>query len=227
MLCAKQNRSGVFGALAICGALFVSSALDTALAQEPPLTIPPGGPFGADPNAISFNGWLLYPSLNTFTQYSNNYFISPQQKISGWSFGGTPSMTAEWSNGIHSTTLFGTYTHLDYPTANEVNTNNGEATITQQYAPLRDLNFTFLGDYTHLTRPARSPAPSPRRSLRLQRPYCPMEIRSCQTERLLLPAAKSWDRPAPLSAQRRCPSSIQMMRLRLPAQFRSSLVTAS
>ena len=151
MLCAKQNRSGVFGALAICGALFVCSALDTALAQEPPLTIPPGGPFGADPNAIPFNGWLLYPSLNTFTQYSNNYFLSPQQKISGWSFGGTPSMTAEWSNGIHSTTLFGTYTHLDYPTANEVNTNDGEATITQQYAPLRDLNFTFLGDYTHQT----------------------------------------------------------------------------
>ena len=124
---------------------------NAAYAQEPPLTIPAGGPHAADPGAISFNSWQLYPSLNTFTQYSNNYFLSPEQKISGWSFGVTPSMTAEWSNGIHSTTLYGTYTHLDYPTANEVNTNDGKATITQQYAPLRDLTFTFLGDYMHQT----------------------------------------------------------------------------
>jgi len=27
---------------------------------------------------------------------------------------------------------------------------NGEGTFTQQYAPLRDLNFTFTGDYTHV-----------------------------------------------------------------------------
>src|SRR6185437_3090022 len=44
-----------------------------------------------------------------------------------------------------------TFTHIDYPTNNEVNSNAGEATFTQKYAPLRDLNFTFLGDYTHNT----------------------------------------------------------------------------
>jgi hypothetical protein len=122
-----------------------------ALAQEPPLFIPSGGPPAADPNAIPFNGWLLYPSITTFAQYSDNYFLSPVDKISGWSLGISPAMTAEWSNGIHTTTLYGTFTRVQYPTDNDVNTNAGEATFTQRYAPLRDLNFTFLGDYIHET----------------------------------------------------------------------------
>ncbi len=151
MRCTKSIQIKVFGTLAIFGVLQSFANIDAAIAQEPPLSIPAGGPPYADPMAIPFNGWLLYPTLNTFSRYSNNYFLSPQAKISGWSFGVSPSMIAEWSNGIHTTTLYGTYTHIEYPTANEVNTDDGEARITQQYAPLRDLNFTFLGDYTHTT----------------------------------------------------------------------------
>ena len=40
---------------------------------------------------------------------------------------------------------------LQWPTNNELNGTDGEGTFTQQYAPLRDLNFTFTGDYTHKT----------------------------------------------------------------------------
>lgn len=140
-----------FGAPAIILALFVWGELQPARAQQPPLTIPNGGPPPLGPNAIPFNGWQLYPELDTFAQYSDNYFLSPLTKISGWSFGLSPSLTAEWSNGIHTTTLYGEFTHVAYPTNDEVTTNDGEATVTQQYAPLRDLNFTFLADYTHHT----------------------------------------------------------------------------
>jgi len=150
MLCTKSNGIGSSAAFAIVLAVFAFLGVDAAYAQEPPTTIPPGGP-PPSTGAIPFNGWLLYPTLDLFSQYSNNYFLSPQSKISGWGFGESPSLTAEWSNGIHTTTLYGDFSHIDYPTQNEINTNDGQATFTQKYAPLRDLSFTFLADYTHKT----------------------------------------------------------------------------
>ena len=123
---------------------------------EPPITIPAGGPPGYDPNAIAFNSWLLYPQINFLASNSNNYLATPNyatspQRLSGWELGVIPSMTAVWSNGIHTTTLNGNFQWLDYQTAGVLNARNGEATWTQQYAPLRDLNFTFVGDYVHQT----------------------------------------------------------------------------
>src|SRR5208282_6666310 len=152
MPCAKSNRILCFTALAaVFSALFVCGSAVTARAQEPPLTVPKGGPPPPDPNAIEFDGWQLYPSLDFIAENSNNYFLSPQAKISGWAFGVLPSVTAEWSNGIHTTTLHANFEHLQYPTENSVNTDSGEATFTQRYAPLRDLTFTFVGDYMHQT----------------------------------------------------------------------------
>jgi hypothetical protein len=157
MLCAKPNRIAGFAVLALFGALFACSGVTTAHAQEPPTTIPAGGPPGYDPNAIAFNSWLLYPSVNFLAENSNNYFVTPTQKLSGWTYAVSPSMTAEWSNGIHTTTLYGNFQQLQYPPdalvpqESKITAPTGEATWTQQYAPLRDLNFTFVGDYTHQT----------------------------------------------------------------------------
>ena len=151
MPCAKSNRIISFAALAVLSALFVCNRISTARAQEPPLTVPVGGPPAPDPSAIAFDGWQLYPALNFLVENSNNYFLSPQAGLSGWAFGVSPSVTAEWSNGIHTTTLYGSFEHLQYPTQSSINTDDGEATFTQRYAPLRDLAFTFLGDYTHQT----------------------------------------------------------------------------
>ena len=154
MLCAKSSPLRWLSVFALCGALMLCGELKQVHAQtypEPPLAIPAGGPPIAGPDAIPFDSWLLYPELNTFTQNSNNYFLSPLSKVAGWSFGVSPSVTAEWSNGIHTTTLYGDFTNIEYPTDNAVNTNDGEATFTQKYAPLRDLNFTFLADYQHHT----------------------------------------------------------------------------
>jgi hypothetical protein len=157
MPCAKSNRLLGFAALALFSALFAFGGVSAARAQEPPTSIPPGGPLPFDPNAIPFNSWLLYPSVNFLAENSNNYFITPQSKLSGWAFGVDPSMTAEWSNGIHTTTLYGNFQQLQYPPDGQVpqeskiTSPSGEATWTQQYAPLRDLNFTFAGDYVHQT----------------------------------------------------------------------------
>lgn len=151
MLCAKSIPLRRLSVLAVCGSLLVCGGARQTYAQEPPTAIPSGGPPPPGPNAIPFDGWLLYPELDTFTQNSNNYFLSPIAKVPGWSFGISPSLTAEWSNGIHTTTLYGDFTHVEYPTNSAVTTNDGKATITEQYAPLRDLNFTFLADYTHHT----------------------------------------------------------------------------
>jgi Putative beta-barrel porin 2 len=146
----KPKRIRVLARTLSCAVAFAVFGTASSLAQEPPTSVPPGGPPPAI-GAIPFNGWLLYPTLDLFTQSSNNYFLNPQSKISGWGFGESPSMTAEWSNGIHTTTLYGNFNHIDYPTQNQINTNDGEATFTQRYAPLRDLSFTFLSDYTHRT----------------------------------------------------------------------------
>jgi hypothetical protein len=155
MLNTKPNQSSAFKQLLTLSVLLFSVLLlmcaSPAYAQEPPTNIPGGGIPAAGTTAIPFNTWLLYPSVDFTSQYSNNYFLSSTAKIPGWSFGLTPQLTAEWSNGIHTTTLFGTFTHDQYPTQNEVNSNDEQMTLTQRYSPLRDLNFTFLGDYTHRT----------------------------------------------------------------------------
>ena len=83
MLCAKSNRIVGFAALALFSALFAFGGVSAARAQaEPPTSIPAGGPLPYDPNAIPFNTWLLYPSVNFLAENSNNYFIAPQSKLS-------------------------------------------------------------------------------------------------------------------------------------------------
>jgi hypothetical protein len=150
MLCAKSNRVRQYAALGCLSAVF-ALAVPRAGFADPPTSIPAGGFLPYDPSAIAYNTWLLYPAINFLAENSNNYFISPQSKISGWALGVSPSVTAEWSNGIHTTTLFGSFQQLNYLSDSAINESNGEGTFTQQYAPLRDLNFTVSGDYAHQT----------------------------------------------------------------------------
>ena len=151
MLCANSNRITGLAILAVFSALLFCSGSKTAFAQEPPTSIPAGGPTPYDPNATTLGRWLLYPSVNFLAQNSNNFFLSPTSKIHGWEFGVTPSATAVWSDGINTTTVYGNVQRLEYPTNSVLNATNGEGTFTQQYAPLRDLNFTFVADYVHQT----------------------------------------------------------------------------
>jgi Putative beta-barrel porin 2 len=104
-----------------------------------------------DPNAIEADGWLLYPTLRLYSLYNDNFFQTPTNPLSVGGVGVTPSMVAVWSNGIHTTTLYGNLDRQDYPTDNGINTLDGRAGFTQRYEAMRDLIFTFNGNYAHQT----------------------------------------------------------------------------
>jgi hypothetical protein len=147
-----------------CSTIFLIAATVASLAQSaPPLTVPPTPQLPPPGEGIPVAGWLLFPTLKTYALYSDNLFQSPLAPISAWGLGATPSLTAEWTNGIHTTTLFGNIDRQVYPTQNEVNTLDGEASFTQKYQPLPDLTFRAIGDYTHKTiaNALQSSIPSP------------------------------------------------------------------
>jgi hypothetical protein len=140
-----------FVARAAFCALFLLAWIPLSFAQEPPLDVPRNRLPARDPDAIAINGWLLYPTLRTYSLYSDNLFLSPTSPLSVPGFGVTPSLTAVWSNGIHTTTLYGEIDRQVYPTDNDINTFDRRASFTQKYEALRDLIFSVTGDYTHKT----------------------------------------------------------------------------
>ena len=102
-------------------------------------------------SGIPLGEWLIYPSVRLYSLGSDNLFLAPSGKISAVGFGQTPSVTAEWTNGIHTTTIFADIDAQQYPTESFINAFNQQATITQQYTPLPDLTFTAAGNYNHTT----------------------------------------------------------------------------
>jgi hypothetical protein len=104
-----------------------------------------------DPNAIAVDGWLLYPTLRLYSLYADNFFQSSVSPLSVGGLGVAPSMVAVWSNGIHTTTLYGNIDRQTYPTDNGINTLDGRAGFTQRYEAMRDLIFTVNGNYAHQT----------------------------------------------------------------------------
>ena len=123
-----------------------------AFAEEPPLTVPisslPKDPGDAIPLG---NGWLLlYPTVKVFSVFSDNLFQAPVSPLAVAGVGIAPNLVAEWSNGIHHTTLYGNAEVRDY-NQNDANIYDRQAGFVQRYEAMRDLIFTFQGDYTHRT----------------------------------------------------------------------------
>ena len=115
-----------------------------------PLDVPPSGVL-LPGDALRAGDWLLYPSLRTFSAYSDNLLQSPVSPIATAAFGIDPGLVAEWTNGIHSTTLYGNAEGRAYTSASELNAFDQQAGVVQKYAPLPDLIFSAQGDYTHRT----------------------------------------------------------------------------
>jgi hypothetical protein len=134
------------------GALLLTGCVHASRAQEPPLDVPIGGKLGAKPgDAIPVEGWLLYPSIRMYSTYSDNLNNTPQNPVSAWGFGLSPSLSAEWSNGIHTTNLHVSVDRETYPTDNEANKLDWNAGFTQKYEALRDLTFSLNGNVAHAT----------------------------------------------------------------------------
>ena len=102
-------------------------------------------------SGIPVGSWLIYPSLRVYSNYSNNVFLAPSARLNAWAFGETPSVTAQWTNGIHTSTIFATVDTQQFPTDNPIDTFNRQVNWTQSYSPLPDVTFTGLADYTHQT----------------------------------------------------------------------------
>ena len=141
----KQVLRAAFVALLLIG------SFSTGYAQEPPLSVPKNMLPVRPGDALALDGWLFYPTVRTYTQYSDNVFQTVFNPISAWSWGITPGLIAEWSNGIHTTTLYGNLNLLRYPTETEINVFDRKAGVVQKYEALRDLIFRVQGDYTHQT----------------------------------------------------------------------------
>ena len=132
--------------------LFVLGDLAPAFAQaEPPLDPPKLRSLKLPDNAIPIYGWALYPTLSASSVFDSNLYQSPTTPISAAGFLVSPSLVAIRSNGIHTTKLYGIIDSKIYPSAGENNTFDRQGGIIQTYEALRDLIFTFQGDYTHKT----------------------------------------------------------------------------
>jgi hypothetical protein len=128
----------------------VTLAPNRAFAGEPPLSVPKGGPLGGANGALNFNGWLFFPSVSVFSVFSDNLYQSPVNPVKVAGVGIAPNLIAEWTNGIHRTTLYGNAEVRGY-TDEAANIYDRQAGFVQRYEAMRDLVFTVQGDYTHRT----------------------------------------------------------------------------
>lgn len=133
---------------ALCLALFFYGGEAAKAQSPPPLKIPIGGPFPPDANAIVFNGWQLRGGVDAGAQASNNFLLTSPPSVAGLSGALSPHFTADWSNGIHATSLYGYYSYTGY---RSIDAQAGEFTFRQTYSPLRDVTLSLTGDYTHQT----------------------------------------------------------------------------
>jgi len=145
------SRKQSFQARAIIVAAILSAGwFGPVLAQEPPSQVPNSEPT-KPPDAMSVGDWLIYPSVRLFSLYSDNLFQSPTAPISAVGLGVAPSMTAEWSNGIHKTTLYGNLERRQFPSEKGIDTFDYQSGFAQRYEMFRDLVFRAQADVTHKT----------------------------------------------------------------------------
>src|SRR6185437_2752107 len=138
--------------LAACLGVFLTALAGFALAQEaPPLDVPSDDIPARPEKGLAAGGWLFFPTVRTYTQYTDNLFQAVTNPISIWSVGIAPALSAEWTNGIHTTLLYGSVDGRKYPSDNNLNVFDAQAGFTQKYSPLPDLTFRVQGNYSHTT----------------------------------------------------------------------------
>ena len=125
-------------------------AVPSSGADAPPLDVPPLRVLTKG-DGLSVGDWMLYPSIGIFSSYTDNLFQNSVSPISTWVFGIDPSLRAEWTNGIHTTDIYGSAEGRRYPTEEELDAFDDRVGLLQKYSPLPDLTFSVQGDYSHNT----------------------------------------------------------------------------
>ena len=135
---------------ALC-AFFLLECITVAAAQQQPPEFPDSGVLTAPSDVLSYGGWLFYPEITAYAVGSDNLFQTPTNPIGVGGVGYKPKLVAAWTDGIHTTTLYGNLDQRFYPSRSDLNMFDRNGGFIQQYSPLPDLNFKLQGDYTHLT----------------------------------------------------------------------------
>jgi hypothetical protein len=137
--CAVWTGGGARNALAIDLSDAVNPPPQSKSAAETP---------NRDYNGLPVGGWLLYPSLFVGPVYDDNIFQTQTNRVSAFGVRVTPSLNAKWSNGIHSTSLYGTLDALQYASSSDLRETSARVGLTHNYEAMRDLIFNVSGDYT-------------------------------------------------------------------------------
>jgi len=136
---------------AALGTAFLLGCITVAAAQQPPPELPESNVLATPSDVLSHGGWLFYPEITAYAVGTDNLFQTPISPIGVGGVGYKPKLVAAWTDGIHTTTLYGNLDQRFYPTHSDLNTFDRNGGFTQQYSPLPDLYFKLQGDYTHLT----------------------------------------------------------------------------
>jgi hypothetical protein len=138
----------------VCAALIGGSACNAlAIDLSDAVNSPPQSKKAAetpnrDYNGLPVGGWMLYPTLFAGLVHDDNIFQTQTNRVSAFGVRITPSLKAKWSNGIHSTSLYGTVDALKYATSSDLRETSARAGLTHNYEAMRDLVFNVSGDYT-------------------------------------------------------------------------------
>jgi len=136
---------------AALGPFFLLACITVAAAQQQPPEMPESNVLTTPADVLSFNGWLLYPEITAYAIGTDNLFQSSTSPVEVGGIGYKPKIVAAWTDGIHTTTLYGNLDQRFYPTQSDLNMFDRNGGFTQQYSPLPDLNIKLQGDYTHVT----------------------------------------------------------------------------
>jgi hypothetical protein len=126
--------------------------ISTQAPFEPPLNPPLVEVLPTGLGALTFDRWIISPTLDLYTLYDTNVHQSSTVPLSGPGFHFHPAVSADFNTGLYDTQLYGNIDSTVYPTLDfHNNTFNRQAGIIQKYSPLRALVFTVQADYTHNT----------------------------------------------------------------------------
>src|SRR5262245_46423087 len=88
---------------------------------EPTFDSPKSTPIPARADAITFGDWTLYPTMRIYSLYDSNLYQSAVNPISAAGFRFNPDFYAQWTNGIHKTTIYGSIDRKIYPSVPDSN----------------------------------------------------------------------------------------------------------
>ena len=103
-------------------------------------------PTGEYKEGLALGSWMLYPKAFVGAVYDSNV-NQITQNSSGWAARAVPNISGVYDGGIHKTTVFGVMDARFF----DATTISATTGFTHVYEAMRDLVFTFQGNYTRQT----------------------------------------------------------------------------